>query len=88
MKCRWDERQLMVEIADRGQGMPQEFKELVGKVPFTTKAEGHGLGLLLAHAIIQRLDGVVQISERAGGGAVVNVELSLEKLLIINSDDD
>ena len=82
MTCHWSERQLQVEIADRGEGMPQEFRHQIGKIPFTTKAEGRGLGLLLAHAIIQRLDGVVEVSERAGGGTCVTLTVTLDRLLL------
>lgn len=82
MHCQWDERRMSVEISDRGAGMPQEYMEQIGKVPFTTKAEGHGLGLLLAHAIIQRLDGEVSVTERPGGGVCVNLDLDLNRLLL------
>jgi len=82
MHCQWRARQLQVEIADRGAGMPDEYIQQVGKVPFTTKAEGHGLGLLLAHAIIQRLDGSVEVSARPGGGTIVKLNLDLSRLLL------
>ena len=82
MRCHWSARQLTIEIADRGPGLSQELRAQVGKVPFTTKAEGHGLGLLLAHAIIQRLGGEVRLEPRAGGGISVHVDLNLERLLV------
>ena len=82
MHCHWQASQLQVEIADRGAGMPDEYLQQVGKVPFTTKAEGHGLGLLLAHAIIQRLDGSVEVSARSGGGTMVKLHLDLSRLLV------
>jgi len=82
MHCHWQARQLLIEIADRGAGMPDEYIQQVGKVPFTTKAEGHGLGLLLAHAIIQRLNGHVDVSARPGGGTTVKLNLDLSGLLL------
>lgn len=82
MHCRWSARQLTIEIGDRGPGLPQELRAQAGKVPFTTKAEGHGLGLLLAHAILQRLGGEVRLEPRDGGGTLVHVELNLERLLV------
>lgn len=82
MDCRWSGQQLAIEIGDRGAGLPQELRDQAGKVPFTTKAEGHGLGLLLAHAIIQRLGGEVRLESRDGGGTLVHVELNLERLLV------
>ncbi len=82
MSCQWRASHLTIEIADRGEGMPQEFLQQVGKVGFTTKPEGHGLGLLLAHSIIQRLGGEVGVQERKGGGTLICVELALNKLLV------
>lgn len=82
MHCRWGGNHLAIEIGDRGPGLPPELLEQVGKVPFTTKPEGHGLGLLLAHSIIQRLGGEVRFVPRAGGGTLVQVELNLERLLV------
>lgn len=82
MRCHWSAQQLTIEIADRGAGLPQELRAQVGKVPFTTKVEGRGLGLLLAHSIIQRLGGEVRMEPRAGGGTCVQVELNLGRLLV------
>jgi two-component system sensor histidine kinase RegB len=82
MRCHWSAQHLTIEIADRGAGLPQALRAQAGRVPFTTKTEGHGLGLLLAHAIIQRLGGEVRLEPRAGGGTCVHVALSLEKLLV------
>ncbi len=82
MNCRWQQNFLSVEILDRGAGMPLEYKDQIGKLPFTTKADGHGLGLLLAHAIIQRLGGTVDVLERSGGGTSVALKISLKGLLV------
>ncbi len=82
MRCRWQANRLQIEIADRGDGMPDEYVQQAGKVPFTTKAEGQGLGLLLAHAIIQRLDGEIDVSARSGGGTSVKLNLDLNRLLL------
>ncbi|HHJ81226.1 MAG TPA: HAMP domain-containing histidine kinase [Candidatus Tenderia electrophaga] len=82
MHCHWQASQLQIEIADRGDGMADEYLRQVGKVPFTTKADGHGLGLLLAHAIIQRLDGEIEVSARSGGGTCVKLNLDLKRLLL------
>lgn len=82
----WSADHLNITIGDRGQGMPPEYKEMVGKVGFTTKPEGHGLGLLLAHSIVQRLGGEVEVVERDGGGTLIRIELSLQKLLVDKTD--
>ncbi len=86
MQSHWNDRLLTLEISDRGEGLSPELLAQVGKVPFTTKAEGKGLGLFLAHAVITRLGGEVIVSERNGGGSTVHVKLPLEKILVAAND--
>ncbi len=80
----WDARQLSLDICDRGGGMAPVVTAAAGKVPFTTKGEGNGLGLglYLAYGVISRLDGEVRLYNRCHGGACVHVELPLAKLLV------
>lgn len=82
MQCDWTAEKLRCEILDRGAGLPFEFQDQIGKLPFTTKADGHGLGLLLAHSIIQRLGGEVDMQARPGGGTQVLLKISLEGLKV------
>ena len=73
------DRSLMVQILDRGPGLPPELRELIGRGPITTKPPGLGCGagVLIAHAVIERLGGNVQIFDRASGGTCVQIELPL-----------
>jgi two-component system, sensor histidine kinase RegB len=68
---------LLLEISDRGPGFSAAIHEQLGKRPVTTKAEGLGVGLLLAHATIQRLGGQLSISKRKTGGTTLFVTLPL-----------
>ena len=57
--------------------MPEEIHRQLGKLPVTTKEEGLGVGLYLAHATIQRLGGTLLIENRAGGGTMIIITLPL-----------
>ncbi|BAZ93243.1 two-component sensor histidine kinase [Thiohalobacter sp. COW1] len=70
-----DQDELIMEILDRGAGLTSEAKQRVGKEPFTTKPEGMGLGLFLAHAVISRLGGYVTLFNRDGGGLCTRIQL-------------
>jgi len=67
---------LVIEVLDRGPGIPQELRQRLGKDIVTTKAAGHGAGILIAQAAIERLGGSVAISERRSGGTCVRIELT------------
>lgn len=79
---RWDERELAIEIRDRGPGLTPEMASKAGQVFFTTKGPTHGLGLglFLANATIERFGGKVSMFNREGGGACVRVTLPLSRL--------
>lgn len=77
----WDEREIRLDIRDRGPGLSPEAALRVGQPFFTTKGHGFGIGLFLANATIERLGGKVALLNRAGGGAVTEVRLPLAKLL-------
>jgi len=68
---------LELAIHDRGAGMPSEILARIGEPFFTTKAPGRGmgLGLFLARAVIEAVDGTLQIDSTAGTGTVVRVTL-------------
>jgi two-component system, sensor histidine kinase RegB len=66
---------LVIEVLDRGPGIAPELRHKLGKDIVTTKAKGHGAGILIAQAAIERLGGSVAISERRSGGTCVRIEL-------------
>jgi two-component system, sensor histidine kinase RegB len=73
------DRALVIQILDRGPGLAPELREQLDRGPITTKPPGLGCGagVLIAHAVIERLGGSVQISDRANGGTCVQIELPL-----------
>ena len=73
------ERCVRLEIADDGPGMSAEILERAGEPFFTTKepGQGMGLGIFLARAVVERLDGELTLRSRPGRGTVVAVTLPL-----------
>jgi signal transduction histidine kinase/CheY-like chemotaxis protein len=66
-----------VEIAvhDSGVGIPRERLDRVLEPYFTTKPEGHGLGLTISYSIVQRHGGTLTIDSKPGLGTRVMVRL-------------
>ena len=79
---RWNEHQLVLVICDRGGGLAADAVHAAGQPFFTTKAQGLGLGLFLAHATLRRFGGQVLLNNRAGGGVCTQLTLPLSGLRV------
>jgi two-component system, sensor histidine kinase RegB len=66
---------LVIEVADRGPGMPPEVLGRVGEPFFTTKPPGRGMGLgiFLARAVFESVGGNLVIESRPGEGTRVSI---------------
>jgi two-component system sensor histidine kinase RegB len=76
----WTPQSLSLEIRDRGAGVSPEIARTAGRSAISTKPDGHGVGLLIATAAIERFGGTVSLTNRAGGGACTRLELPLERI--------
>ena len=75
----WSDKQLVMEIRDRGHGLSEDLKHKLGKTPVTEKEQGLGLGLFLSHTIIERFGGSVNLLNREGGGMTTRIIVPLVK---------
>ena len=68
---------LLLEVADRGEGMDPEIRAHALEPFFSTKPsdEGSGLGLAICYGIITRAGGRLHIDSTTGAGTVVRIEL-------------
>ena len=71
-------REVLMEVADQGPGIPRELRDRVFEPFFTTKASGTGLGLAICRSIVKRYDGEIWVEEAEGGGTSVKVILRAE----------
>ncbi|OGS90695.1 MAG: histidine kinase [Gallionellales bacterium GWA2_59_43] len=77
IETRWDTDNFTLSIHDHGQGLTPEAAARAGSAFFTTKEEGRGLGLFLANATVERMNGKVRLFNREGGGATTEITLPL-----------
>jgi signal transduction histidine kinase len=71
-------REVAVEVADTGPGIPEEIKEQVFNPFFTTKKSGVGLGLAIVSKIVDAHGGTVKLVNAPGRGACFRVTLPAE----------
>jgi signal transduction histidine kinase len=64
-----------VAVSDTGSGIPADGLGRVFEPFFTTKPDGIGLGLSIAHTIVERAGGSITAENRPSGGAVFRFSL-------------
>jgi two-component system sensor histidine kinase RegB len=73
----WTDRQVTLEVRDRGPGIAADIRERLGRSVVTTKADGrgNGIGVFLAAAAVARAGGRLHFLPREGGGTCARIEL-------------
>ncbi len=79
--AQWNAERLRVDVLDRGPGIDAALLAQAGREIFSTRSEGAGIGLFLAHAALNRYGGTIAMEPRAGGGTLTRVDLPLRALL-------
>jgi PAS domain S-box-containing protein len=79
--ARRDGDEAVIEVMDRGQGIPDDLQQTVLEPFYTTKptGQGTGLGLSLAHKIVEDHAGRLAIDSRPGQGTRIVVNLPLQE---------
>ena len=71
--------EVVLEVADTGEGIPEEEQEHVFDFAYTTREGGNGLGLAMVHhCVVEEHGGRVALDSRLGEGTRVRVTLPQE----------
>ncbi len=63
-----DDDMVRIEIADTGNGIPEENLSKIFEPYFSTKETGTGLGLAIVHKIIEIHNGTIEVDSKVGEG--------------------
>jgi signal transduction histidine kinase len=75
-----------VVISDSGSGIPPEQMEKIFNYYYTTKEKGVGLGLPIAHRIIEAHGGQLKVESKVGVGTKVTITLPIHPSIPSPSD--
>ncbi len=70
-------RAAVVRIADQGTGIPEELREKIFDLYFTTKSGGSGIGLAMTYRILQLHHGGVEVQSKLGAGTEFRLRIPL-----------
>ena len=68
-------RLLVIEVADHGEGVPEESRDKIFEPFFTGKTSGTGLGLAVARRVVELHGGTLTVHSAASGGALFRAEI-------------
>ncbi|MBI4246985.1 MAG: response regulator [Candidatus Rokubacteria bacterium] len=80
VSARMEGGEAVVSVADTGSGMTPETQARIFEPFFSTKPGATGLGLSLAHGIVSRHGGQIEIDSTPGRGTTVKVRFPVEGL--------
>ncbi len=69
-----DDEYVYIQIGDTGEGIPQEQLNKVFQPYFTTKKDGHGLGMMIVERIMRDHGGQIGIDSRRDVGTLVTLQ--------------
>lgn len=75
LSVRQHEKVCVLEVEDRGRGIPEKDLPHVFEAYFTTKEEGSGLGLMIVHSIVREHGGKINIESGLNKGTKLTVLL-------------
>lgn len=63
-----DKKMAVLRVQDEGPGIPEDIREKIFDLYFTTKSEGSGIGLAMTYRILQLHHGSVEVQSELGRG--------------------
>ena len=66
-----------LRISDSGEGIPDELREKIFRLYFTTKRQGSGIGLAMTFRIVQLHDGTIDFTSEPGKGTTFLIRLPI-----------
>jgi len=70
-----DARTAILEVEDHGEGIPNEIRDRIFDLYFTTKRDGSGIGLAMTYRILQLHHGQLDVESKPGKGSTFTLRI-------------
>jgi signal transduction histidine kinase len=70
-----DARAAILKVEDHGEGIPNEIRDRIFDLYFTTKREGSGIGLAMTYRIVQLHHGQLDVESKLGRGSTFTLRI-------------
>jgi signal transduction histidine kinase len=80
VRTRQDDEDVVVEVTDIGEGIPEELMEKIWQIYYSRRRTGTGMGLPTARRIVEELDGSISVVSEKGKGTRFTIRLPFEVL--------
>jgi signal transduction histidine kinase len=70
-----DGRAAVLKVEDHGEGIPNEIRDRIFDLYFTTKREGSGIGLAMTYRIVQLHHGQLDVESKLGKGSTFTLRI-------------
>ena len=77
VSTRVEDGHLMLRVADNGPGIPEDIRERIFDLLFSTKSFGVGLGLPLVRQIVDQHGGEIEVSTAPGEGTAITLTVPI-----------
>ena len=81
VEVKMNDGRIVVEFADNGCGLPGGLHDRLTEPYVTTRDRGTGLGLAIVKKIVDDHGGAIELRDRPGGGAVVQLAFATEAVV-------
>jgi len=75
IRTHFDEGKVFVDIKDSGHGIPENVRDNIFDLYFTTKESGGGIGLAISRKIIEAHEGKLYFETKTGVGTIFHIQL-------------
>jgi signal transduction histidine kinase len=79
VRTRQDGDEVVVEVTDTGEGIPEELMEKIWQIYYSRRRTGTGMGLPTARRIVEELDGSISVVSEQGKGTRFTIRLPVEE---------
>ncbi len=87
VRARAEGGECVLEISDEGPGIPEEIRDRIFQLYFSTKGKGSGIGLAMTFRIVQLHNGTIDFTSEPGRGTTFRMQFPVLTARVMRAGD-